>query len=88
MKVLVVWDRIGDYHRKRIRAYVEMYQSDMLITANLGAGSDIYKWTNDNNASHIDFSSKSADKFDLFKRYNHFKRVVTEYNIDKVVLSG
>lgn len=88
MRILIVWDRMGDYHRSRVDNYSNMFPDNQIITANLGTGSDIYKWSNKNNGFHYDLSPKRGDQIDIIKRFKKFKTVINENSIEKVVLSG
>jgi 1,2-diacylglycerol 3-alpha-glucosyltransferase len=88
MQVLIIWDRMGDYHRSRVNAYREMYPNDILYTADLGTADKLYKWKNTEHCNHFVLSEKEAEQNDVWHRFKNFKALIKIHNINKVVLSG
>ena len=88
MKILIVWDRMGDYHRSRVDTYRAMYVNDLLCTADLSGADNLYKWKNTAHNKHFVLSNKQAGQVDLWQRFKKFKQIVKTHQIDKVVLSG
>mgnify|MGYP001819580564 CR=1 FL=1 len=88
MQVLIVWDRMGDYHRSRVNAYRKIYPKDILYTADLGTADKLYKWKNTEHSNHFVLSEKEAEQNDVLRRFKMFKALVKTHDINKVVLSG
>ncbi len=88
MTILIVWDRMGDYHRSRVEAYRSLYRRDILYTADIGAGDQLYHWDNTAHSQHVVLSQKKADDSDVWQRFKRFKQLVNDQKMDKVVLSG
>ncbi|WP_053976063.1 glycosyltransferase family 4 protein [Mangrovimonas xylaniphaga] len=87
-KILIVWDRMGDYHRVRTETYSRLFKEDSLYTADLGASDSLYGWNATENETHYCLSEQPADVKDLTNRFKNFKNIVEKYGINKVVLAG
>ncbi|MCC8358448.1 glycosyltransferase family 4 protein [Salinimicrobium sediminilitoris] len=88
MKILVVWDRMGDYHRIRTETYKKQFGTDKLFTADLGSSDNLYHWKNTEGEGHYSLSKLPAGKRDIKRRFAQFKQIIKEHKIQKVVLSG
>ncbi|SDL60414.1 Glycosyltransferase involved in cell wall bisynthesis [Catalinimonas alkaloidigena] len=88
--VLLVWNRIGDYHRARWQALAQQLGTDRVFGADLGAADLLYKWesTDQTQATYVLLSEQPVDQADLLTRIKRFRRVVQERRITTVCLSG
>jgi len=89
-KILLVWDRIGDYHRARWQALQDIAGTENVFGADLAAGDSLYKWENTSgeNQQYILLSKKTVDKFDFFNRIKNFAATLKNKNIDTVCIAG
>ncbi|MDH5382690.1 MAG: hypothetical protein OEW75_17680, partial [Cyclobacteriaceae bacterium] len=89
-KIFVIWDRIGDYHRARLKALGGLVGMDNLIAADLGGVDKLYAWENSTNTpyQHVQLSNKPVEKSDAFHRLRNFLRILNQTKIKMVCLSG
>ena len=45
-KLLLLWDRMGDYHRARWWALRQLVGADNCLAADYGMGDGLYQWEN------------------------------------------
>ena len=86
LKILLIWDRLGDYHRARAKALEAMGHT--VLTADLAMRDNLYQWTTELMPKHYFLSSKSIDEADLFRRCIRFIRLVCTHHINVVGISG
>lgn len=88
--VLLIWDRAGDYHLARFRALSNLYPDGEVLLADLGSADGLYGWKHDLNerSGFHTLSDKPVEKADLFRRFSHFRKLITEKDIRIVGLSG
>lgn len=88
--VLLVWDRIGDYHAARFWSLKNRLPQAKVFVADLGAADTLYKWKNPvvEDQGYTLLSSKPVDRFDFFGRLFRFWRFVRENNIGTVGIAG
>ena len=61
--LLLVWERMGDYHRARWRCLQDSNIFNNVFAADLVAGDDTYKWSNTQESQYYcRLSEKSLDK--------------------------
>jgi len=88
-KVLIVWDRIGDYHRARIQALREQSGSGRVLTADLGGQDSLYGWEGSREEeSHFVLSPAPVDQRDYFRRCRRFWSICRRHGVVWVALSG
>jgi 1,2-diacylglycerol 3-alpha-glucosyltransferase len=87
-RLLVVWDRVGDYHRARLRALRERGNFASVLSADLGSRDGLYSWTSEPDETHLLLSDKPVEAPDLKERYKRFCRVIREHRITHLALSG
>jgi glycosyltransferase involved in cell wall biosynthesis len=87
--VLLVWDRIGDYHAARFRALEKISGSHVLI-ADLGRKDNLYGWENplQNHKGYISLSEKPVEQPDFLNRIRAFTCLLRSRNIRVVGLAG
>lgn len=87
--ILIVWDRIGDYHRARIRALEERAGPGHVFTADFGGNDDLYGWENtEESQQHYVLSSRAVDQLDIWRRVNRFWKLLREKEIQNVAIAG
>jgi 1,2-diacylglycerol 3-alpha-glucosyltransferase len=85
--ILLVWDRMGDYHRARVKAVEEIMGSSSIFTADLGNADNLYHWGSTVTRNHFCLSTRAAHRFD-FQRLINFVRLLSEKKIDAVCIAG
>jgi 1,2-diacylglycerol 3-alpha-glucosyltransferase len=83
--LLLIWDRIGDYHLARVKA-CEKIMNASVYTANLAGTDALYKWGNIDSSGHTILSDKSAEKSDIRNRFKAFRKLVREKQIKVVAM--
>ena len=88
-KLLIVWDRVGDYHRARVRALEHHCDPDTVFTADFGSSDTLYKWDNTTDtARHHVLSTKPVHERDAVNRIRAFRGLIREHQIRKVAIAG
>lgn len=88
--ILLIWLRMGDYHRARW-AKLKSLMSDKgsVYAADFGSGDDLYKWDNtSNNPDYFCLSEKGVDQKDLKNRFKSFRKILKEKQINTVCIPG
>jgi len=87
--ILLVWDRIGDYHTARFLA-LQKLRPEKVFISDLGASDGLYKWNNPlaNHPGYRALSTTSVDQPDLWGRFRAFKKFVLEKKINVVGIAG
>lgn len=83
--ILLIWDRIGDYHYARVNACEEILEQDV-FTADLAGADALYKWNSISNTTHTVLSTKAAEKSDVINRFRAFRKIVKEHSITAVAM--
>ncbi|MEX0330174.1 MAG: glycosyltransferase family 4 protein [Puniceicoccaceae bacterium] len=87
--ILVVWDRIGDYHRARVRALKELVNEEQVFTADFGGEDGLYGWGRSAESNrHFVLSTKPVEKLDLWNRVRRFWKLLKEKQIRNVAIAG
>lgn len=86
--ILIVWDRIGDYHRARVKALEELAGSSRVFTADLGSADKLYGWKTSSNPRHFLLSPKPVEERDFRKRVGAFRKVLKEKAIRNLAIAG
>ena len=88
--LLLVWDRIGDYHAARFHALENMAGKGRVFIADLGGADSLYQWKNPlgNHPAYHSLSSLPVEENDLAGRLRHFKKLVRECRISAVGIAG
>jgi glycosyltransferase involved in cell wall biosynthesis len=74
MKAIVIWDRMGDYHRARVKA---LRQTGLEVyTADLGNADALYQWKGSFDAQHTVLSNHPVEKWDAFKRFRNAQKLI------------
>lgn len=89
-KYLLIWDRIGDYHRARWRDLGTLVGQQNVFAADLGAADSLYLWQNTDTANpqYSLFSQKPVHEPDLWGRVQKFRKLLIEKQIDVVCIPG
>ncbi len=87
--ILLIWDRMGDYHRVRWAALSKLKGEDRVYAADLGTADNLYKWANTSNQrNYVIMSKKSLASFDLFGRIINFVNTVIRRKISCICVPG
>ena len=81
--ILLIWDRIGDYHLARVKACEEVFKG-AVYTADLAGTDSLYKWNSIEQAHHTVLSFKAAEQSDILPRFKAFRKIIKENNIHVV----
>lgn len=90
MKVLLVWDRAGDYHVARYKALGALIGVENTFIADLGANDKLYGWKRAlaEDPNYVLLSDKPVDKPDFYARVNGLKAFVEKHGITHVGVAG
>lgn len=83
--ILLVWDRIGDYHYARVKACEKVLQGDV-FTADLAGTDALYKWNSIEHTKHTILSVKPAEEPDFMNRFRAFRTVIKLHSITTVAM--
>ena len=88
-KTLLLWDRMGDYHRARWSELANIIGYDNCFAGDLGAGDQLYKWSNtQENSQYFRLSDKPVEQVGAIEALNAFKKMVRKHNIKQVCIPG
>lgn len=88
-KYLLVWDRIGDYHRSRWKALAKIAGLTNVFGADLGGADGLYKWENTSDLpGYALLSEKPVEVPDFDARFKAFKNLVNSQNISVLGIAG
>jgi glycosyltransferase involved in cell wall biosynthesis len=86
--VLLIWDRMGDYHRARWSAVQSFLSDREVFAADFGGSDKLYGWkTTSEKNNYFLLSNASPDTFDI-SRIRKFSRILKENNIGVVCIPG
>jgi glycosyltransferase involved in cell wall biosynthesis len=86
---LIIWDRIGDYHRARIRAFEKLVGEAFVFTADLGSADRLYKWENSEpDGRHFVLSGRPVDERDMLARCRAFWKILRDRRIKNLAIAG
>lgn len=83
--ILLIWDRIGDYHYARVKACEQLLEQEV-FTADLAGTDALYKWNSISNTRHTVLSTKPAEQADLIQRFRAFRKIVKTHSITTVAM--
>ena len=89
-KILLIWDRIGEYHAARFRAMETIYGKGNVLIANLGGADRLYQWENPlaGDETFFNLSSKPVEEPDAANRLRNFKELVKSKGVRTVGIAG
>jgi glycosyltransferase involved in cell wall biosynthesis len=87
--ILLVWDRIGDYHAARFLALEKKIGKKAFI-ADLGGRDKLYGWKNplESHPHYFSLSDLPVEKADFWNRISGFYKIVKEKKIEVLGLAG
>lgn len=86
--VLLIWDRMGDYHRARWKAVQDIFDDRLVFAADLGTSDDLYRWmSTEPDKLFFVLSRKPTNVVDI-KRVLVFCRILSKANISTVCIPG
>ena len=83
--ILLIWDRIGDYHLARVKACEEILPG-AVYTADLAGSDALYKWDSIAHPNHTILSKKPAEQRDIVNRFRAFRNIIKNNNIGFVAM--
>jgi 1,2-diacylglycerol 3-alpha-glucosyltransferase len=88
--VLLVWDRIGDYHAARFLALENQLPEGTVFISDLGGSDGMYQWKNPLSAhpNYQALSEVSLQEKDLWGRFRSFRKLVSEKKITVAGIAG
>lgn len=87
--ILIVWDRLGDYHRARVEALRQRCPDTLVLTADRGSGDSLYGWDNTaEGEQHAVLSQKPVHEQDREARVRAFWQILQRHRVRNVVLAG
>lgn len=87
-KILLVWDRLGDYHRARAHSLQQVQQKYEVITADLGRADDLYLWETSQTNTHFFLSERAVDEADTLRRVWRFLKLILFSRVSVVGVAG
>lgn len=89
-KILLVWDRLGDYHRARVKALQNLVGHHQVFYADLGAADKLYQWSNSDQADPQYFllSDQPVEVPAASQRLENFKKIIQKHQIKVVGIAG
>ena len=88
--ILLVWDRIGDYHAARFLELEKTVGTGNIFISDLGKADSIYKWNNPlfDNPHYLPLSDQPIEKRAFLTRIQTFISIVKKEEIKIVGLAG
>jgi len=88
--ILLVWDRLGDYHAARFEALRNLLPDGTLFVSDLGESDELYKWHNPlaDNPSYLSLSHKPVEQSDVWARFQAFRSIAIRQNIKVAGIAG
>ncbi len=88
-KYLLLWDRMGDYHRARVRELVRIVGEDRVWAGDLGSADGMYSWESGTDAGkYFLLSDKPVEKSSAFQTWKAFRKLVKKEGITHVCIPG
>ena len=85
---LLLWERMGDYHRARWKALGSWLGEDRCFAADLGMADELYKWEQTANPGHEILVRKPVEKVKAWEAFRAFRRLVIDRKITHVSIPG
>lgn len=88
--LLIIWDRMGEYHWARVEALAKVYTTGQIHVAELGKGDQLYQWDKLDVAGihHHYLSNQPIEVADIITRASSYLRIITEHKITTVAQPG
>jgi len=88
-KILLLWDRMGDYHRARWSALAKALGSANCHAADLGTGDKLYLWASTtNHEKYHCLVNKPVEQVNPLKALRSFRQIVLQNKITHVCIPG
>lgn len=90
VNILIIWDRLGEYHWARISALAAIYTEGQVHVAELGRGDSLYQWDSNpiEGVTHHYLSQNTVEHNDIIKRVRRFVTIIKRHNIKVVAQPG
>ncbi|MFC7338118.1 glycosyltransferase family 4 protein [Haloferula chungangensis] len=88
-KHLLLWERMGDYHRARWKATIRRVGSDACLAADLGTADGLYEWQGtEDDPNHFVLVRKPVGELGDLEAFMAFRRLVREQGVSHVAIPG
>lgn len=88
-RYLLLWERMGDYHRARWRAMSAWVGGRQCYAADLGSGDALYRWhQTDGDPNHAVLIEKPVEQIGGWEAFRAFRRLVRQKKITHVSIPG
>jgi 1,2-diacylglycerol 3-alpha-glucosyltransferase len=88
-KLLLLWDRMGDYHRARWQALSQLIGADNCLAADYGMGDGLYQWENTRQSDkYFCLVAKPVEEVGAWEAFSAFRQLVKGQNITHVCIPG
>lgn len=86
---LLLWDRMGDYHRARWQALSQLIGEDNCLAADYGTGDGLYQWENTRQSDkYFCLVAKPVEEVGAWEAFSAFRKLVKEQNVSHVCIPG
>jgi len=88
-KYLLLWERMGDYHRARVREVARIAGAENVWAGDLGGADETYGWDSGNAyGSYFRLSPKPVDEVGATEAFRAFIKLVRKEQISHVCIPG
>jgi 1,2-diacylglycerol 3-alpha-glucosyltransferase len=88
-KYLLLWDRMGDYHRARVREVIRLAGESAVWAGDLGAADEMYGWESvSGEGNYFRLSEKPVENVTTIEGFRSFRRLVKKHQITHVCIPG
>jgi len=88
-RYLLLWERMGDYHRARVRELVRLAGEENVWAGDLGSSDGLYGWESGSGYGHyFRLSDKNVNKVGALEGFLAFRRLVRQQKISHVCIPG
>lgn len=86
---LLLWERMGDYHRARWKALSAWIGGSQCFAADLGSADELYQWhQTDRDPNHAVLVNKPVEQVGGWEAFRAFRRLVLQKKITHVSIPG
>jgi len=88
-RYLLLWDRMGDYHRARVREVAALFGEENIWAGDLGTSDGMYGWESGSTYGHyFRLSDRNVEKAGAIECWRAFRHLVRKEGISHVCIPG
>lgn len=88
-RYLLLWDRMGDYHRARVREVAKLAGEENVWAGDLGSSDGMYGWESGSGyGNYFRLSDKNVEKVGALEGWSAFRSLVRKERITHVCIPG